>query len=84
MKPPEKEKLINEMINKELSFVGKTIDDVKNDPDWFTNNTMNDNQYQEWKNYCINIMRKQFKMTKKRAEAEFAWFDLSYGLKVKN
>lgn len=38
-------------------------------------------QFNEWKEFCINLFRKELKMTKKAAETEFGWFNLNYGLK---
>lgn len=84
MNPDKKESLIRDMINKELSFVDKTIDDVKDDPKWFENNTMNDKQFDEWKSYCMDILRKKFKYTKARAEYEFSFLNLNWGLKIDN
>lgn len=84
MNPLRKEELIKEMINKELSFINKTIDDVKDDPEWFSNNTMSEAQFQEWKEFCLNILEKKFRYTKARAEYEFSFFNLNYGLKVVN
>lgn len=38
-------------------------------------------EFNEWKEFCINLFRKELKMSKKGAEKEFAWFNLNYGLK---
>ena len=38
-------------------------------------------EFNEWKEFCINLFRKELKMTKKAAGKEFGWFNLSYGLK---
>lgn len=38
-------------------------------------------EYKSWEEFCINLFRKELKMTKKIAEKEFFWFDLKYGLK---
>ena len=41
----------------------------------------NEQEFNEWKEFCINLFRKELKMSKKAAEVEFGWFNLSYGLK---
>lgn len=38
-------------------------------------------EFNEWKEFCINLFRKELKMSKKAAEVEFGWFNLKYGLK---
>lgn len=82
MKEKRKEELIRELLNKELSYVNKTIEDVKDDPEWFTNNTLTEEQHAEWKKFCLDKIAKYTRMGKKKAEYEFAMFDLNYGLRV--
>ena len=49
---------------------------------WFQFFTFNSKEeYESWKEFCINLFRKEMKMSKKAAEAEFSQFDLNYGLK---
>ena len=49
---------------------------------WYQHLTFESEQeFNEWKEFCINLFRKELKMSKKAAEAEFDWFNLSYGLK---
>lgn len=38
-------------------------------------------EFNEWKAFCINLFIKELGMTKQKAEIEFAWFNLDYGLK---
>lgn len=38
-------------------------------------------EFNAWKEFCINLFRKELKMSKAKAEREFGWFNLSYGLK---
>lgn len=76
-----KDNLVNHMINKQLEYVGKTIEDVKDDPNWYTNNTLTKEQHAEWKEYCLKLMKKHL-VRKHRLDYEFGMFDLMYGLKV--
>lgn len=49
---------------------------------WYQAYTFNSKEeYESWKEFCINLFRKEMKMSKKAAEAEFSWFNLNYGLK---
>lgn len=72
------------LIEYQLNMVGKTVEDAKNDPTWYSNNTFTSKQAELFKSYAIPLLRKIFKFNKKKAEQSFAWFDLGYGLKVKD
>jgi hypothetical protein len=40
-----------------------------------------EDQFEEWKSFCILEMVSKLKMSKAEAESEFAWLNLKYGLK---
>lgn len=86
----EKRKTINRqnisdhLVEYQLKMVGKTIEEVTNDEYWFTNNTMTQEQHEEFKAYAIPLLKKVFKFNKSKAEQTFSWFDLQFGLKIKN
>lgn len=82
MNQKKKEELVNEMLNKQLAFVGKTVDDVRDEPEWYSHYTITEEQYEEWRAFCLNILNKKFRYTKKRAEYEFSFMNLMWGLKV--
>lgn len=82
MKPNKREELILEMLNKQLAFVGKTVEDVKDEPEWFSNYSITEEQFKEWETFCMKILEKKFRMTKARAKYEFAFMNLNWGLKV--
>jgi hypothetical protein len=65
-------------------MVGKTIEDAKKDEMWFHNFTMTSQQHELFKSYAIPLLRKVFKFNKGRAEQTFQWFDLGYGLRIKD
>lgn len=49
---------------------------------WYQYFTFNSKEnYNSWKEFCINLFRKELKYSKVKAEREFAWFDLQWGLK---
>ena len=70
------------LINEQLAYVGKTWDEVKDDPEWFSNNRLTKKQYAEWKEYSIKQIKKVYKFDFQQAELEFSWFDMGYGLSV--
>ena len=72
------------LINEQLAYVGKTWDDVKDDPEWFRNNQLTKKQYNEWKEYCIDEIKRVYNFTWQQASVEFEWFNLGYGLSIKD
>lgn len=49
---------------------------------WYHHYTFNSEQeFLSWKEYCIEVMRKELRMTKGQAEKEFEWFNMDVGLK---
>lgn len=72
------------LIEYQLNMVGKTIEDAKKDDMWFYNFTMTPKQHELFKSYAIPLLRKVFKFNKTKAERTFQWFDLGYGLRIKN
>ena len=72
------------LIEYQLNMVGKTIEDAKKDEMWFHNFTMTSQQHELFKCYAIPLLRKVFKFNKGRAEQTFQWFDLGYGLRIKD
>lgn len=72
------------LIEYQLNMIGKTIEQVKDDEKWYQTNTMTSRQHEMFKSYAIPLLRKIFKFNKGKAEQTFAWFDLMYGLRVKD
>jgi hypothetical protein len=70
------------LIHKQLAYVGKTWDEVKDDPNWFQNNQLTKKQYAEWKEYSIKCIKEVYKFDYQQAALEFSWFDMGYGLSV--
>jgi len=72
------------LIEYQLNMVGKTTEDAKKDEMWFHNFTMTTPQHDMFKSYAIPLLRKIFKFNKGKAEQTFRWFDLRYGLRIKD
>lgn len=79
----DKDKVTEHFISKELEMIGKKIEDVKDDKEWYRNNTLTNEQYWEWKEYCENYLRKNYRFTIEEARREMTWFGLMYGLRIK-
>lgn len=72
------------LLEYQLNMVGRTIEDAKKLDDWYTKWTMTTKQHELFKSYAIPLLRKIFKFNKTKAESTFAWFDLAYGLRIKD
>lgn len=68
-------------ILKQLEIAGVDPKVLTEDQHWFNNNTISPEKVEEWKQWFIAEARKNFKLTKGKAEKEFSWFHLSYGLR---
>lgn len=82
MKKYDRDAFVMEAIYKELDLAGVSHSVLEKDKEWFSNNTMNQQQHQQWREWFIAESRKRFRLTKKLAEKEFSYFDLSYGLRI--
>lgn len=72
------------LVEYQLNMIGKTMKDVEGDEEWYYNNTMTDQQHEEFKHYAIPLLKKIFKFNKSRAEETFSWFSLQFGLRINN
>jgi uroporphyrinogen-III decarboxylase len=76
--------ITDHLIEYQLKMIGKTVDEIKEDEQWYINNTMTEEQHEEFKRYAIPLLKKIFKFNKSKAESTFGWFDLQFGLKIIN
>lgn len=74
--------ITDHLIEYQLQMIEKTISDVENDEKWYTNNTMTQEQYDEFKKYAVPLLKKVFKFNKTKAEDTFSWFILQFGLRI--
>ena len=82
----DKHKIAVELIDKMFEIAGHEAryKDVEGRTDeWYTEYTMTEEQNKEWKDWVKKFIKKELRTTAKAASTEMAWFDLSYGLKIK-
>lgn len=77
-----RENLAVHLIEYQLNMIGKTFEDVKDDPWWFSNNAYSQKQFLEFKEYAIPLIKKILRCNKKKAVESFEWLNLSFGLRV--
>jgi aminoglycoside/choline kinase family phosphotransferase len=79
----KKDEVVLEILNKQLSYFDKTVDDVKDNEKWYEENSFTEEQFEEWKKFSIELLRKKLKFNKTFAEKQFMWINLMWGFKVK-
>ena len=79
----KKDEVLLKILNKQLSYFDKTVDDVKDNEKWYEENSFTEEQYEEWKNFSIELLRKKLKFNKTFATKQFMWINLMWGFKIK-
>lgn len=82
MEKVTRDNLSMHLVEFQLKMIGKTIMDIKDDPEWYHNNTMNVEQLTDFNVYALPLIKKVLKVSNQRAKEILAWFDLGYGLRV--
>lgn len=72
------------LVNVQLKMVNKTMFEAMQNPDWFREWTFTTAQYEEFRAYAIPLLKKIFKCNTNKAKATFDWFNLQYGLRIKD
>ena len=72
------------MILKQFEIIGVEIAIEQLKGDWFNKYTMTSEQHEQWRLFCLELIRKKLKINKLRAQKEFTWFNLNYGLKIQD
>lgn len=77
-----RENLVNHMMDYQLNLADKTRVDLIDDIDWKINFQLSYEQYKHFRGYSINLMRKVYKINRKKAESNFYWFYKLFGFKI--
>ena len=72
------------LVQYQLDMIGKTIAEAYKNENWYHEWTLTEEQHEKFRTYAIPLIKKVFKCNKRRAEATFGWFDLSFGLRIDN
>lgn len=72
------------LVEYQLNMIGKTTEEARKLEDWYHQWTMTTTQFELFKAYAIPLLRKVFKFNKQRAENTFSWFNLQFGLRIKD
>lgn len=77
-----RDNITSHLIDVQLKMIGRTRDDVKDDQEWYHNNTITREQLTDFNVYALPLIKKVFKCNTNRAKAILGNFDLNFGLRV--
>jgi len=87
IEPKEKIPRLNSadhLVEYQLKMTGKTTADARKDDMWYSNWTFTQKQYELFRAYAIPLLKKTFRCNTKKATETFAWFNLQFGLRLKD
>ena len=79
-----RENIGEHLLEYQLELIGKTIQEAKLDDMWIFNWTLTRDQYTQFRNYAIPLLKKTFRYNKGKAEETFSWFYIKFGLMIKD
>lgn len=85
MRPPDAQKIVKHLINKmfEYAHIPQTYDDIKDRKDeWYREFTMTQEESNAFKDYAIRYLKRELKTGYYKADTEYQWFDLMWGLRI--
>jgi hypothetical protein len=77
-----RDNIVKHLQEFQLKMIGKTIEDVKDDPSWFDSNTFTVEQLTDFNVYALPLILKIFKCNKNKAKNILGEFNLNWGLRV--
>ena len=72
------------LVEYQLNMVGKTMFEAMQNTNWFHEWTLTEEQHEAFKKYAIPLLKKVFKFNTNKAKDTFAWFDMQFGLRIKD
>ena len=79
-----RETIAEHLIDYQLSMIDKSMQEAYMTKEWYSKWTMTTEQHEVFKAYALPLIKKVFKCNKSKAENTFDWFDLQFGLRIKD
>jgi len=79
-----RENIADHLLDYQLGMIDKSTQEAHMTKEWYNKWTMTQEQHDQFKAYALPLIKKVFKCNKSRAESTFDWFDLEFGLRIKN
>lgn len=74
--------IVIHLIEKELSFVGKTLVDTVDNDNWFFDWPITVAKQEEFREYAIPLLKKVFHFNSAKANDTFGFFMKNFGLRI--
>ena len=81
---PKRATMLQHLLEYQIGLIGKTMVDTYNDDRWHQKWTLTSEQKKQFYKYSIKVIKKVFRCNTSRAIETYDWFNLVFGLKVKN
>ena len=72
------------LVDYQLNMIGKSMQEAHMTKEWYNKWTLTDEQYIEFEKYAIHLLKKVFKFNTNKAKETFQWFNLQFGLRIKD
>ena len=82
MKRDKQREVFIKLIDMQMAQHSLTYEDIKNDPNFYTNYSTTPDNERKWREEGIELIRKELKLSKKNAEVEMSWVVLQWGLSI--
>ena len=79
-----RENIAEHLIDYQLGMIDKSMQEAYMTKEWYSKWTMTTDQHEVFKAYALPLIKKVFKCNKSKAENTFDWFDLQFGLRIKD
>jgi len=79
-----RENIAEHLIDYQLGMIDKSMQEAYMTKEWYSKWTMTTEQHDHFKAYAIPLIKKVFKLNKEKTESTFQWFDVQFGLRIKD
>jgi hypothetical protein len=79
-----RENIADHLVDYQLGMIGKSTQEAHMTKEWYSKWTLTQEQHDQFKTYALPLLKKVFKCSKSKAESIFDFFDLQFGLRIKN
>jgi len=78
-----RENVAEHLVRKQLALIGKTFEEAEQNPNWYKEWEMEEEKFKQFEKESIEVLKKVFKCNTNKARKTFDWFNLMWGLKIK-
>lgn len=79
---PTRENIAMHLVEMQMNMIGKTFEDAETNQNWFHDYTMTSEQFLEFRNKAVALIKKVYRCNKATAAKNFDWWNLNWGLRI--